>query len=216
MRPFRQGVPRMFAIILSLAVLSSSPEPAASAATLPALTADQRAAYERGQSYERVILANVDRKWYGVALLHKVFEADLDAIDSGKDFPASGDARTSMTDPLRAYLETGDQSSLPQGLADANEFEPYPKTAPKDVPTWWYTEAGMADADIRGAAGNYALEALAATHPAWLRDHASLGGAYADALGIGGAKSSNVNLMELEPKIEAVFEGARSTRLKAS
>lgn len=74
----------------------------------------------------------------------------------------------------------------------------------------------MADADIRGAAGNYALEALAATHPAWLRDHASLGGAYADALGIGGAKSSNVNLMELEPKIEAVFEGARSTRLKAS
>jgi hypothetical protein len=192
----------MFALVIVLAFLSAAASPAPPAASLPPLTADQSAAYERGQSYERVILANEDRRWYGIALLHPVFAADLDAFSSGKDFAPD----TSFSGPLRTYLESGDQAALPASFSDANSFDPYLDSSPKDGATWWYAEAGLADSEIRGAGGDQGLEMLAAGHAAWLRDHASLGGPYATALGLGASDGSQPDLMSLEPKIETLFE----------
>ncbi|HEY7994133.1 MAG TPA: hypothetical protein VID24_07985 [Candidatus Eremiobacteraceae bacterium] len=200
----------MLAIIVVLAALSATPAPAGPpSASPPPLSDAQRSAYERGQSYERVILANGDRKWFGIALLHPVFAADLSAFDSGKDFPAGDDA---LTGSLRLYLESGDASALPAELAEVNSFDPYADKPPADKPDWWFTEAGMADADVRGAAGNYALEALAAFHSAWLRDHSSLGPGYRNALGLAVPDPTKLSVMDLEPRIESVFEHADSAK----
>jgi len=200
----------MLAIIVVLAALSATPAPVQSPSVSPlSLTDAQRSAYERGQSYERVVLANMYRNWYGIVLLHPVFAADLSAFDSGKDYPANNDV---LTKSLRAYLDSGDASALPPELDQVNALEPYPDKPPADAREWWFVEAGMADADVRGAAGNYALEALAAIHPGWLRDHASLGGEYSRALGLDVPDPTKISVMDLEPKIESEFERAASAK----
>src|SRR5215469_14068336 len=171
----------MFAIIvLWLALLAAEDGAAPPTTPLPDMTADQLAAYQRGQSYQRIILANEDRKWYGIALL----------------------------DPLRSYLASGDSSALPKYFDDMNSFDPYLDKAPPNGSTWWFAEAGMAEVDIRGAGGDIGLRALAAAHPAWMRDHAGQGGVFATVLGLNSSNAKQIDLIGWEPALESVFEHA--------
>ncbi len=195
----------MFILSLSIAIAGAQlPVVAQAAPTLPPPTAQQGAAYERGRSYERVVLANVDRKWYGIALFQSRFEADLDALDSGTDFPANA----SLSAPFRAFLKSGDASKLPADLAEFNAFEPYVSDAPSDGATWWFAEAGMADVAVRAAGDDLAMQLLASTHPIWLTDHASLGGAYGAALGSSPPRNSTDSVIALQAKVRTEFERA--------
>lgn len=197
----------MLAVIVLVAALSSPPAPAQSpSASPPPLTDSQRSAYERGQSYERVVLAGQDPKWYGVVLFRPIFAGDLDAFDSGKDFPDENDVRVSITDPLRAFMRSGDVTALPDSLGGSTFFDPYLNRQPKDPATWWFAEAGMADAEARAAGGNIAARAMAVIHPGWLGDHKALGGAYGALLG--DTPHSFDDITRMQSKIEATFEGA--------
>ena len=197
----------MLALIAASVVMATpSAEPVASQ-TLPPIAPSLAAAYGRGASYERVVLANEYRGWYGIALFKPAFEADLAAFDSGVDFPKA--PKDPLTTALRTYLRSGDTSSFSEALGQINTIEPFAKHVPANGGVAWFVEAGMADADIRGAAGNFALQALAAVHPVWLRDHASLGGAYATAIGLEPAHAAQADLLgSVEPKIVDVFERA--------
>ena len=199
----------MFILCLSIALAGTQlPVVAQAASPLPPPTTEQRAAYERGRSYERVVLANVDRKWYGIVLFRPRFDADLDALDSGKDFPASAGESASLVAPFRAFLKSGDASKLPAGLAEFNAFEPYFSDAPSDGATWWFAEAGMADVAVRAAGDDLAMQLLASAHPLWLTDHASLGGAYGTALGSSPPRNSTDSVIALQSKVRTEFERA--------
>ncbi len=199
----------MLAIGLAVFLTASTPSPSASASTppadLPKPTDAERAAFERGRSYQRVILANEDRKWYGIPLLGPTFSSDLDTLASGQDFPEANVAQ--IVDPLRMYLESGDRTSLPAALGDINAFMPYADKPPPDGKTWWFVQAGMADADVRAAGDNPALQALADVHSRWLQDHASLGGPYGQALGSAPTQQSFDDVVHSEAGIESLFEG---------
>jgi hypothetical protein len=195
----------MFILCLSIAIAGAQLL-VVTAVSVPPPTAEQRAAYERGRSYERVVLANVDRKWYGIALFRPRFESDLDALDSGKDFPASAGESASLVAPFRSFLKSGDASKLPAGLTEFNAFEPYFSDAPSDGATWWFAEAGMADVAVRAAGDDLAMQLLASAHPLWLTDHASLGGAYGTVLGSSPPRNSTDSVIALQSKVRTEFE----------
>lgn len=196
----------MLAIILLLAFSGGSASSAQTTASLPPLTAPQLAAYERGQSYERVVLGGQDPKSFAIELLHPVFLADLDAFASGKDFPADKGTLASIVNPLRAFLDSGDPSSIPSSLGGSSFFDPYLDKKPPDPATWWFVEAGMADVDARANGANVVGDLLAFAHPKWMNDHASLGGAYATALGA--MPQSLDGVSQYDAAIENVFEPA--------
>lgn len=193
----------MLAIIALIAALSSTTSPAPSLASLPPLTDPQRAAFERGESYERIVLAGQDPKWFAIEELHPLFVSDLDIFAGGKDFPADKGLH-SIVDPLRKFLQTGDPSSIPSDLGGSSYFDPYFEKKAPDPSTWWFVEAGMADVEARASGGNIVRQALALTHPKWMHDHAAAGGAYGVALG--SMPQSFDDIVREQAKIESLFE----------
>jgi hypothetical protein len=194
------------ALALVWAMLAAAVPSPAPAATLAPPTDAERAAYDRGRSYERVVLANVYRSWYGIAVLHARFSADIDVLESGEDFPVTPDEVRVAYEPMRAYLENGDASKLPKEFAGWNALEPYSSAAKPTSASAWFVVAGMADVAIRAADDELALQMMAVDHPKWLADNAALGGAFASELGTPGTVDSEDHIFSTEHSIETNFE----------
>jgi len=141
-------------------------------------TSEQRAEYERGRAYQRIVILLQDPSVYFIAALRSRFDDDLMAIESEPDLPSVSAAKMKPAfETVRASLRTGNPSSISPDLAGANYFEPYlTGGSPPNAANWWLVEAGMAEVDLRAAAGNQFLLTMAILHPTWLANHLNDGG----------------------------------------
>lgn len=170
----------------------------------PKLSAEESVAYERGRAYERVVLSNMYRGWYGIALFHSRFAADIDAMESGTDFAATPEAKQKLYEPMRTFLESGDASKLPKELADWNYFDPFvgEKTLPAEA---WFVQAGIAEVEARAAGTNLVLQLMAGPRAKWLVDHASAGGDIGSKLKAFGKAESADSMLSVEGAIKNQF-----------
>lgn len=165
-------------------------------------TVDQRAAYERGRSYQRIVFDLQDPSVCFIAALRPRVETDLIAIENEPETLSAVTTKTpSPFKTLETFLRTGNASDISTEIAGADYFEPFlAKGTPHDPARWWLVEAGMAETELRGSTGNPLWQAMAGLHADWLANHLSDGGQF----------STLVPLSDLEGKKLPQLQSAAS------